>query len=57
MAKRRRSVKGLAAAKKTKGGRKCPAGKAFRKKKIGGRTKWVCVSVKRPRRGVRRRRR
>lgn len=54
MARKRRSRKGLGTAKKSKGGRKCPPGQAFRKKKVGGRKKWVCTSVKRRKRRKRR---
>lgn len=46
----KRGAKGLGTPKRTKGGRKCGPGHAFRKKKVGGRKKWVCVKVKRRRR-------
>jgi hypothetical protein len=50
----KRGTKGLATPKRTKGGRKCGAGHAWRKKKVGGRKKWVCVKA---RKGGRRRKR
>lgn len=43
MAKRRKSVK---SGKKAKGGTKCAAGYGKRKKKIGGRVRWVCVKIR-----------